>query len=110
MPKQHTTPCKDCPWRKVSMKGWLGSKHTPEEWTQAAHGESRIECHIHKAQCAGAAIYRANVCKAPRDPKMLVLKPDRTAVFSSPRDFITHHRSGNVVSSEIPKLKALNED
>ena len=92
--KQITKPCSDCPWAKKSVGGWVGSL-SPEQWVQYAHGEARMDCHVHPdAQCAGAAIYRANICKSPRDKTLLVLPPDKVRVFSRPQDFINHHKSG----------------
>ena len=29
--KQHTSPCSDCPWRRDSVKGWLGEM-SAQEW------------------------------------------------------------------------------
>ena len=88
---QHRAPCSDCPWRRDSLEGWLGSLST-EEWIAAAHGEARIECHVLLgAQCAGAAVYRANVCKQTRDTTDLRLPADRVAVFARPDEFREHH-------------------
>lgn len=90
-PKQLTNPCSDCPWARDALNGWLGG-HTAEEWVAFAHGEARIDCHVHpNVQCAGAAIYRANNCKVPRDPETLQLKPNTKLVFRSPRVFLAHH-------------------
>ena len=59
--KQPIRPCSDCPWARASLPGWLGGLST-REWLELAHGEVRIECHVHPdAECAGAAVYRANV-------------------------------------------------
>lgn len=89
--RQHVKPCGDCPWRKDSIPGWLGTM-TAVEWVRAAHGEAQIDCHTRIGpQCAGAAIYRANVCKSPRDPGLLVLPADRDLVFCSPAYFAGHH-------------------
>lgn len=88
---QHRRPCSDCPWARKSLRGWLGSA-TPDEWLKEAHGEARIECHTRdRAQCAGAAIYRANVCKSVRDPKAFRLPPDSVRVFATPSEFAEHH-------------------
>lgn len=88
---QHRSPCSDCPWSRKSLAGWTGSQ-TPDEWVAEAHGEARIECHtMSGAQCAGAAIYRANVCKLPRDRALLQLPKDRVNVFSTPIEFKGHH-------------------
>jgi hypothetical protein len=92
-PVQHTTPCSDCPFARTALPGWLGSMSV-EEWIQAAHGESLIDCHvIVNQQCAGAAIYRANVCKLTIDKNILRLRPDRTKVFASLIEFKEHHNA-----------------
>lgn len=88
---QHKAPCSDCPWARRSMAGWLGDT-SREEWLGDAHGETRIECHtLLGAQCAGAAIYRANVCKIPRDPALLRLPADRRLVFADRHEFWERH-------------------
>jgi hypothetical protein len=89
---QPTKPCSDCPWARTALPGWLGG-FTPEEWLQAAHGEERIDCHTLKGpQCAGATIYRANVLKSVRDPQLLKLKRNVVDVFTSPGEFLKHHK------------------
>lgn len=88
-------PCTDCPWARTALPGWTGSL-TPEEWVAAAHGEARIECHVFEgSQCAGAAIYRANVVKTCRDPTVPRLPADRVAVFALPKEFIEHHEGSD---------------
>lgn len=90
-------PCSDCPWRRDSLPGWLGEatpdNSTPEEWIRIAHAEFLLECHvISNMQCAGAAIYRRNICKLPRDKNLLTLPADREKVFAMPKQFLEHHR------------------
>lgn len=90
---QHSNPCTDCPFARTALAGWLGGS-SPEEWMRAVHGETRIDCHaISGPQCAGAAIYRSNVCKQTRDKTQLRLLANPTKVFSSAAEFITHHMS-----------------
>lgn len=92
--EQITKPCSDCPWRRDSIKGWLGGM-TPEEWLDAIHGmgDTFIDCHtINGPQCAGAAIYRANISKLPRNPMILQLPKDKESVFSTPMEFLKHHK------------------
>lgn len=89
--KQHTTPCGDCPWRRKSIPGWTGSV-PPNQWILDAHGETRIDCHtLLGQQCAGAAMYRANVAKKPRDRALLILPRNKELVFSNPFEFKEHH-------------------
>lgn len=99
--KQHTSPCSDCPWRRNSIKGWLGP-WDPQTWVNIAQSEERIECHTSKDResgdqwnCAGAAIFRANIFKDLRDPLAFRLKRNVTAVFAWGKEFIEHHLSSN---------------
>jgi len=74
------------------MRGWLGpATGAPELYVRAAHGEEVIDCHMaNEHECAGAAIYRSNVCKTTRQPT-LDLPADKALVFSRPDEFIAHH-------------------
>lgn len=93
-PGQHERPCSDCPWSREALAGWLGGM-TSEEWLEEAHSEALIDCHVWDgAQCAGAAIYRANMAKSPRDPEALRLPRDTEAVFATPDEFTQHHAAG----------------
>lgn len=92
--KQHKSPCSDCPFARKAVSGWLGGL-TPEQSALQAAGEVKIDCHVHLGvQCAGAAIYRSNTCKSPRDKSLLILPRDTTKVFKNHIEFIAHH-SGN---------------
>lgn len=99
--KQHEAPCKDCPWRRIAAAGWLG-RLTIDQWLDSAHGESFVECHTaSQHQCAGVAIYRANVAKMPRDQKLLRLPADREKVFASRMEFTKHHAKHAGCSSRL---------
>jgi hypothetical protein len=95
---QHTKPCSDCPWSRRSVPGWLAGLK-PSDWIAKVHSDLRMDCHTLKDnkgkhfQCAGAAIYRANVCKSPRDFNILRLKADTKHVFSW-KEFEEHHKLG----------------
>jgi hypothetical protein len=106
-PKQHTKPCSDCPWARTAAPGWLAGE-TPANCVRDAHGEVRIDCHTKLEdcepsdqgepeesgwswQCAGAAIYRANVSKLTRDGETLRLPKDKVRVFATSQEFIVHH-------------------
>lgn len=91
--RQIEKPCHDCPFARAAIPGWLGELSV-EQWIAAVHGESQVQCHaLAGPQCAGAAIYRANVAKRPRSRALLVLPSDHTAVFSSPVEFAKHHET-----------------
>jgi hypothetical protein len=99
--RQHTSPCSDCPWARKSLKGWIGN-FSISEWLAAAHGESLIDCHtVSNQQCAGSAIFRANVCKLPRDQKLLRLPQNKVSVFANDLEFRLHHQGVNA----MPKAK-----
>jgi hypothetical protein len=104
---QHKRPCSDCPWARGALPGWLGDM-TAQEWVDAAHGEASAECHtLLGADCAGLAIYRANVAKSPRDPSALRLPADRVAVFASPAEFCQHHARAALPSSSVDQWRGL---
>lgn len=101
LPEATKTPCNECPWRRNAARGWLGP-FDAEQWVALAHGEEAIACHKTIEveddwtqpgirQCAGAATYRGNVAKRPRDPEVALLPADRDAVFANPREFTEHH-------------------
>jgi len=100
-------PCKECPWRRESVPGWLGP-HPAKDWVALAHSDAQIACHLtipedtpedgsdldQMTTCSGAAIFRANVCKAPRTLRGLDdyrLEADREAVFGWNDQFLEHH-------------------
>lgn len=93
-------PCNECPWRRAALPGHLGP-YTPEEWTEVAHGESPIACHKtipsgggwgdRTRQCRGAAMFRANVAKTPKNPTITTGPRDTERVFRKNYEFIDHH-------------------
>lgn len=103
MSKQHTTPCRECPFRRGGLPGWLGGS-SAETFIGQAHGNFWLPCHLHskyddpnwkndttKPQCAGAAIYRANVFKSV-PPSLLTLPKNGEIVFATPAEFLAFHK------------------
>lgn len=89
---QHSKPCGDCPWRRRSLEGWTGSL-SADDWVAIACSEDTADCHtLSGAQCAGLAIFRANICKVPRDPKAFRLPRDKKDCFATPNEFLDHHK------------------
>lgn len=90
---QHKTPCRDCPWTRKALSGWLGNLSVTD-WVGIAHSNSHVECHtLLGAQCAGLAIYRRNTCKRVEAP-LLVLPSDHEMCFSNQMEFTAHHKFG----------------
>lgn len=86
---QHKKPCADCPFSRKAIPGWTGLD-SPETWIEKARGEVVEICHCTKnQQCAGFAIFRANVCKLPK--LALVLPSNTQLVFASDAEFLAHH-------------------
>lgn len=88
---QHKAPCSDCPFRRDSLPGWLGGS-TSAQYAKLACSDEIILCHtVIGPQCAGAAIYRANICKEVRSKKVLRLPKDKVKVFAWVTEFMEHH-------------------
>lgn len=102
--KQHTKPCKTCPFRRDSKPGELGGSPV-ETFVGQTYGAFWIPCHelidyndpnwreqYHVPQCAGAAIYRENCHSEIGRPKELLKLPkDTELVFQTPAEFVGHH-------------------
>jgi len=100
--ESRSTPCAECPWRRASVPGHTGPVE-PESWVNQAHADGPIHCHQTIAehdmslddsrlrQCAGAARFRANVCKTPRNPTAAKGPADREKIFVSNKEFLDHH-------------------
>jgi len=109
-------PCKECPFRRKAMPGWLG-RGTPQSFVIEISLERPLPCHLTidyedknwlkkwegqriGSICAGSLIMSANMAKLPRDPGFPRMKSDHDLVFSSPHEFITHHENAQVRSWE----------
>ena len=108
MADQHPAPCRGCPWRRNSARGWLGAS-TPLEFLSQAEHAPKMPCHLRidyddadwketqlpaAPRCAGHAAYLRNRCKRPTDPELLALCDAvgrRADVFTRPEEFIGHH-------------------
>lgn len=119
-PKQHTSPCRECPWKRNSAPGWLGASEPGEFLAQSDTGH-RMPCHLagidyespnwkamaDKApECAGHAIYLANRCKLPQ-PGHLKLPSDHALVFTRPHEFVAHHAGVDPKSLETTLIYQL---
>lgn len=107
--KELRKPCAECPYRR-------GTQHNggspPEVYVGQAMGPFLLSCHLspgywknprgtEHAQCAGAAIFRANIHRAEVMPEsMLKLPQDTEAVFSSSAEMVAHHRQISVEEAQ----------
>lgn len=98
-------PCNDCPWRRNATRGWLGP-HDAERWIKIVLSDTAIACHktIQRdkdwegtLQCRGAAIFRRNVGKLPRDSRVVTGPADTERIFNTPEEFIDHHTARGIM-------------
>jgi hypothetical protein len=104
LPPACAKPCGECPWRRESIPGWLGP-FTAAEWLALTGSDEPVACHTtievddewtpRTRQCAGAAVYRRNVAKLPRNPEVAVAaERDTETIFATPGEFAAHHDRG----------------
>lgn len=108
-------PCEECPFRRASYPRGLGliGGSPPEVYVGQSMGPFLLPCHMTPdyeqdrrdpghAQCAGAAIYRANVGVSDRMPAQLIkAEPDATEVFGSHAEFLAHYYGVSVQVAEV---------
>lgn len=106
-------PCRECPFKKTSAQGWLGSASTADDPGSAfldPHwiGEMPLPCHMQvrwtsddaqeqakvKPLCFGFLTMMRNAGKLPRNPEFAshvqVMEKDNT-FFTFPHEFKQHH-------------------
>lgn len=110
---QHTSPCKECAFRRDIEPGALGGSPA-EVYIAQCHGPYIIPCHVrhncgsdearrnpNNAACAGASVFRANTGRAAEldqsftpeiKSKFLWLSEDKETVFSTNAEFLAHHK------------------
>ncbi len=77
-------PCKECPFRKKSLNGWLGNL-TAKETHDAVLNEADFACHMTRkkainkmSRCKGSQIFLINHCKSPKFNMPLKAAIDQT--------------------------------
>jgi hypothetical protein len=111
-------PCKECPFkRENTLEGEKPGGSSPEVYIGQAQGPFWLPCHMDPAykdkksdptcvdQCAGAAIFRANVegqlrYKLPE--QLMFLQKDTALVFASFEEFYAHYK--NISRQEAKKI------
>lgn len=92
------TPCKNCPFRKDSLKGWLGSKRM----TEILEADSFV-CHKttksilkNRKQCAGFMIIKKDESAAVQLSEILKIDLElkgKELVFETKQECINHHKN-----------------
>ncbi len=120
--KRIKKPCKDCPYSKTVKPGALGGSN-PDVYVGQGHGPFYLPCHKtcnfddpnwktdfeSPQQCAGAAIYRANIGRDKIMPAMLHKLPKDDSVFGSPEELLAHHK-GISIEAVTEYLKKYTPD
>lgn len=106
MNKNVMSPCPDCPFSRTVKPGALGGS-PPETFIGQAYGPFILPCHktcnfsdplwkdktIDTPQCAGAAIFRANIGLNGQFPAVIhQLAPNKDKVFANAAEFYAHHK------------------
>jgi hypothetical protein len=101
-------PCNECPYRKDSAPGYLGSEsYNPNAFLTQLELELLHPCHmtvdweaddesqvLEAPICAGALQFAKNICKMLQPyPESLrkELKVDDSIVFGTRHEFVSHH-------------------
>ena len=100
-------PCKNCPFRKDSLKGWLGRERALEISNAVLIENKTFQCHEtiglkHKSHCAGALILYKYGKIAPHTNSLIQIaerlgmyepsKLDESIeCFHTQEDFVNHH-------------------
>lgn len=112
--KDRKKPCKECPFRRDNtLEGSNPGGSSPFVYVGQSEGPFWLPCHMEKEydgketdpskvnQCAGAAIYRANIGVAEKMPdQMLSLPEDKETVFASHAEFVAHYYGVDVEEAE----------
>lgn len=84
-------PCKDCPFRKDSRKGWLGE----ERMSDIIKAESFV-CHKNtELQCAGHMILNQDnniFVKTAKEHRLSLSLKNKEIIFDNREDCINHHK------------------
>ena len=114
LPEATPSPCNECPWRREAEGGHLGP-YSPLDWIKIAHSDSPIACHKTVVvtnplegigdwdhpkirQCRGAAIFRANVAKTPRNLDVITGPVDKESCFGTNEEFAAHHGDEDTIT------------
>lgn len=109
-------PCKECPFRRDSARGWLGGYDGPEHFLAVHyHAEERNPCHLSidyetdretwdPEACVGQVVMFKNSYKLPRGWEMPeAISADADACFRWSHEFVAHHQLPGTSAEEADK-------
>lgn len=107
-------PCKECPFKRDSVKGYLGQAESPDQFIGPHwHGTEHLPCHMlvdwesasdsdtlaSTMTCEGFAIMCSNSLKLPRNKQdsdyVKTRAPDHKNIFSHVGEFLDHHKKAS---------------
>lgn len=115
MCESNRKPCAECPFSRAIEPASTGGAD-PAIYIGQAYGPFLLPCHMDPnykkdqrdpglIQCAGAAAFRANVCRDVLMPKELLrCPPDEDLVFAESAELLAHHKQCTI--EEARKLLA----
>lgn len=122
MSRDSKHPCRDCAFRRDSVPNNLGGSPV-ETYIGQTLGNFYIPCHtrygemtdpdwkkvaMQAPQCAGSQIFRANAFPGINHAEQIKSLPaDHDLVFSSPAEFIAHHKGITVEDAAITLEQAV---
>ncbi len=113
MKKPTGRPCKECPFKRTSMPGYLGAS-TTREFLETTMVDVAMPCHttvdydsadwkenLSDAKfCSGALIFFRNIYKLSRDSSRPRLQTNKGLVFGTPLEFLEHHERHDPIDEE----------
>lgn len=108
-PEKRKAPCAECPFRRTSIRGWLGADH-PEHFLEMTLKGADMPCHMDidysdkewqttqepdAPMCVGALQFQNNWLSLSRNPEVAEAQRavgNNRNVFDTPEQFMIHHK------------------